>query len=109
MSISISSLNTLCSFLLLALVALLPQGTPATAETKGAAVTLLNCTGRAMNVKAYDPDNSKMVADADQRGREWLDDEIRLRNSVLQAGTQSVTPTRRDAAGELPPFSRTAP
>lgn len=61
MSISISSLSTLCSFLLLALVALLPQGTPATAKTKGAAVTLLNCTGRAVNVKAYNADDSKMV------------------------------------------------
>ena len=66
MSISISSLSTLCSFLLLALVALLPQpaltqGTPATAKTKGGAVTLLNCTGRAVTVKAYNADDSKMV------------------------------------------------
>ena len=66
MSISVSSRSTLCSFLLLALVALLPQsalsqGTLATAKTKGGAVTLLNCAGRAVNVKAYNADDSKMV------------------------------------------------
>ncbi len=66
MLISISCRSTLCSFLLLVFVALLPQpalsqGTPATAKTEGGAVTLLNCTGRAVNVKAYNADDTKML------------------------------------------------
>ena len=66
MSIAISSRSTLCSLLLLALVALAPQsalaqGASATAKTKGGAVTLLNCTARAVNVKAYNADDTKML------------------------------------------------
>ena len=66
MSISISFRSALCRFLLLALVALLPQpaltqGAPATAKTNGGAVTLLNCTGRAVNVRAYNANDTKMV------------------------------------------------
>ena len=66
MSISISSRSTLCSLLLLALAALVPQsalaqGASATAKTKGGAVTLLNCTARAVNVKAYNANDTKML------------------------------------------------
>jgi hypothetical protein len=66
MSITISSRSTLCSLLLLALVALVPQSAlaqsaPETAKTKGGALTLLNCTARAVNVKAYNADDAKML------------------------------------------------
>jgi hypothetical protein len=66
MLISISSRSRVCSLLLLALVALVPQsalaqGAPTTAKTRGGAVTLLNCTARAVNVKAYNADDTKML------------------------------------------------
>lgn len=58
--------GTFCGLWLLAAVALFPQPAmsqdkPAAAKTKGGAVTLLNCTGRAVTVKAYNADDAKMV------------------------------------------------
>jgi hypothetical protein len=66
MSISISSLSTLFSLLLLALAALVPQSAlaqsgPQTVKTKGGVLTLLNCTARAVNVKAYYADDSGLT------------------------------------------------
>ena len=59
--------GTFCGLWLLAAVALVPAASDVSgqacgaAKTKGGAVTLLNCTGRAVTVKAYNADDAKMV------------------------------------------------
>lgn len=58
--------GTFCGLWLLAAVAVFPQlamsqDKSEAMKTKGGAVTLLNCTGRAVTVKAYNSDDAKMV------------------------------------------------